>query len=405
MTVLLGAGASVDAGVPAATAMTAKIVDALNQRDAAWYWPDTAQALNYAVGALIAHDTARDARPDAGVDVERLFAAVQMLADRDNLEVAPFVAAWAPALDSFEPPQAFPGFFDKDFARAFESRDASQVLRLLKDAVRSMVGPKPGTVAFSRLQDAMTMALRRLVDVDPARVDYLAPLLNLPRGPLTVATLNYDRGVEELCVRADLACDTGIGSWSGGRDWAWDDAADVRLLKLHGSIDWCVAEEERTEGRLPEARIEITTDPAGDHRRPAVVFGQRGKLRADGPFLAMLRAFDDLLGASRSLLVVGYSFRDEHVNTAIGRWLNADRSREVTVVDPAFPTDRRGLTESFADTMRWALVPQVPYGAEPLPGRLRVINDTAAGSLADLLGAGPTLTPPAAKPAADGAGS
>ena len=38
-----------------------------------------AQALNFAVGALIAHDTARGASVFAGIDVERLFAAIEML--------------------------------------------------------------------------------------------------------------------------------------------------------------------------------------------------------------------------------------------------------------------------------------------------------------------------------------
>lgn len=60
---------------------------------------DLSLALNFAVGAMIAHDTARGANPYAGIDVERLFAAVQMLASRGDLETTPFVASWAPALD------------------------------------------------------------------------------------------------------------------------------------------------------------------------------------------------------------------------------------------------------------------------------------------------------------------
>jgi hypothetical protein len=40
--------------------------------------------------------------------------------------------------------------------------------------------------------------------------------------------------------------------------------------------------------------------------RPAVIFGQRNKLTAEGPFLDLLRAFREELSRSTSLTVVGY---------------------------------------------------------------------------------------------------
>jgi hypothetical protein len=45
-------------------------------------------------GVLLADEGARGESPFAGLDVERVFAAVELLAERDSLEASPFVAAW-----------------------------------------------------------------------------------------------------------------------------------------------------------------------------------------------------------------------------------------------------------------------------------------------------------------------
>lgn len=71
-------------------------------------------------GALLAYDAAGGASPYAGLDVERVFAAVEPLTERRTLEVSPFVAAWHPAVDAWDRPRE-PAFFGKDFKRALTS--------------------------------------------------------------------------------------------------------------------------------------------------------------------------------------------------------------------------------------------------------------------------------------------
>jgi hypothetical protein len=84
-------------------------------------------------------------------------------------------------------------------------------------------------------------------------------------------------------------------------------------------------------------------DPRTSHSwvggSPALIFGQGNKLRSDGPFLALLIEFERLLRDCRNLVVVGYSFRDGHVNSAISRWLRDFPSASLTVVDPFFPSE------------------------------------------------------------------
>src|SRR4051794_20670815 len=94
--VLLGAGASKEAGVPTTAEMTERMVRELAEDQMSSYG-GVAAALNFVVGAIIQHDTARGASPYAGLDVERVFSAIELLATRDDLEVTPFVSSWHPA--------------------------------------------------------------------------------------------------------------------------------------------------------------------------------------------------------------------------------------------------------------------------------------------------------------------
>lgn len=69
-------------------------------------------------------------------------------------------------------------------------------------------------------------------------------------------------------------------------------------------------------------------EPSREHE-PAVVFGEGGKLQYEGPYLELLLAWSAQLREASDLLVVGYSFRDQHVNEAIARWLVAHPARRV----------------------------------------------------------------------------
>ena len=74
---------------------------------------------------------------------------------------------------------------------------------------------------------------------------------------------------------------------------------------------------------------------------PALVFGLGSKLRSDGPFLAMLVEFDRLLASTEWLTIVGYSFRDDHINAALTRWMNGS-ARRLSVIDPDIEMKRPG---------------------------------------------------------------
>lgn len=383
---LLGAGASIDAGVPGSTAMTQQIVAALdtprNRHQGLTH------ALNYAIGAMIAHRTANGSNVYAGIDVEDLFTAVQMLSERESLEIAPFVQ-WSPALMS-QGGGSLPPFFDKDFKEGvLKDRAFKGPGEMITKALEALTGSKSASTdqLYARLQARLLSELTALVSVTDKEVDYLYPLLQMRDNPVEIATLNYDRSIELLCERREVRLDTGISGWTGGGDWNWNENAEVHLLKIHGSIDWRIREEKGLGG-LPETKVVTVGDPQADsgysynNSLPGVVFGARGKLRADGPFLSMLREFENMLTRADRLLVVGYSFRDAHINVALTRWINSASSRDITVIDPAFNSDPRVYRrESFANRLMSA-ARSLEGDEEVRKLNLRVLKDTAAQGLA-----------------------
>src|ERR1044072_4095894 len=357
-TLLLGAGASAEAGVPTTRPMTQKLVSAIDEAR----HPESplAEALHFVCGALLAYDSADGINPFEGLDVERVFAAVELLAERQSLEVSPFVSAWHPAVDSHDSKQqSAPGMFDnqlKDAVLNSESFDSAG--KLITGLVTSLTKVTPTGEAYKELARAMLSELRNLIWTTPKDASYLVPLVaDLVEGtPVAIATLNYDLTIEQAAEQASVSCTTGIEQWLQDGDWHWPDSG-VRLLKLHGSINWVWERQEHQDGQLPIDAIRITDEPANDWDRPAVVFGQRGKLRAEGPFLPLLAEFERHLSQSKHLLVVGYSFRDPHVNEVIRRWTSEDLGRELTIVDPNWPNQFGGDTEDFRRQLAHYLLP------------------------------------------------
>jgi NAD-dependent SIR2 family protein deacetylase len=384
--VLLGAGASAEAGVPTTRKMTVELAKRISGEN--WHRRDrVASALNFVCGALIAHDAAHGNDPFEEPDVERVFAAVEMLAERRTLEVSPFVDAWDPGVDAWDDlTRPRPENFARQFRRALESGNDSELTNFLQSLGGSEFGPSRVGTTYTFLGHQMLEKLRELVELTEKKVDYLRPLVSRGRqnGGLTIATLNYDRGIELAAAAEQVPVETGIASWLESRQWEWP-AHGVRLLKLHGSIDWFWSRAEAEEGELPHDVVQIGTSDQL-YPRPALVFGNRGKLRAEGPFLGLLAEFGKLLERASRLIVIGYSFRDDHVNEGIRQWLSEARQRKIVVIDPHWPDGYEAPITPFQSDLLHYLVPRETDGGADFEPRLKICPEACGEALARLTG-------------------
>jgi hypothetical protein len=385
---LLGAGASFDGGLPLSRDITRQALDDLERTGGGRFGQEIVAALRYVCGALIKYDTDRGGSPTDLPDIERLVSAAELLSQRDQLEVSPFVAAWDAMVDQMSH-STFPSFFDRDFKAAILSK-YGRVEDLLRRAIRSEIG-KGNDRIWGNLHLHLVNDLRKRVHIsDISTFSYLEPLVVLGRRAegVTIATLNYDLSIDRLAERLEVPCDTGIQPWIAKEEMAWR-ADGIQSLKLHGRVGWSFVRRPARGDLLEEEAIVESDDPLRDNNPPAVVFGQREKLRARGPFLEILGEFQRRLAQRERLVVVGYSFQDEHVNEIIRRWANGDVARRIAVIDPGFPTHSPGYVAKvdFRQELLWGLAPQpAPGNATPAEAtRLVVVREGAREGLGRLL--------------------
>jgi NAD-dependent SIR2 family protein deacetylase len=375
---LLGAGASVEAGIPDAYKMTNEMLKKLTEDDMSRF-RRIDKVLQFVAGGLLFQQGIKGENPFDGVNIEDLFNAVKLLGDRQKSELGPFISSWHPQLVGLESGRMASSTSRKlletiykpiqehveestkelrkevmdDIGRALEGRHvfsrnsrskkietffaSTRFEDSLKEAIRQVVIGGEGEL-FKTAADAMILKLVEMVWItDPIKVAYLVPLLQYAKDTNSIiATLNYDNSIELAGQNASIEIDTGFDSWSNSGDFIFDEHK-TPLLKLHGSIDWALSDGRTSKEKPLPFQIIQKVDPNADKQssfHPAVVFGGKNKLTAKGPFLSLLRAFDLQLSKSEILWMIGYSFRDEHVNEFIVNWFNADPTRAIKIINP-----------------------------------------------------------------------
>lgn len=360
--VLLGAGASADAGVPTAKRMTARMSDVL-QSD------ELERALAVIVGGLQMGAGWQHNISTGDPDIERVIDAARMLSNRFDAELAPFVGNWHPVLDELE---------RSSFGRGLEANfrsivppmptmhmTASQADDFVRKVIREIEGrfklvfktmhKRPDGQLFQRLLRELTENLVRFAWITTQKdTDYLRPLvsasaaLNFP-----IVTLNYDNAIELCSSGLGLECETGLEQWNstGSLLETVPTTGKVPLIKLHGSIDWrwdinrsggAIVQYDSGHMDMVIQHGNTMRDVLGRGEQLAIVFGGKNKLTPDGPFLDLFSWYRKALRSAKRLVVIGYSFRDAHVNSAIRNWRQQSADNQLIIVtDPSGDLERK----------------------------------------------------------------
>lgn len=370
--VLLGAGASVDAGLPTTVTFARELVDAV--RDSFGAMSPLTQTLNFIYGAMLNHRTEQGGDPFAAVNVETMISAIRLLRDRDTHEAAPFIQGWKANVSKHRLAHVTaPGEVLLTAVRSdnpdFISR--SVVGEAVEAIVRDVVGDPWNSDLYQRLEEAIRTRVREIL-LRAGAVGYLAPLIDLARtqvGGVDVATLNYDLTVETCAAQNGIDADRGADDLPLGAPSGFDPHSLLRLYKIHGSID--LREELRTGGATRAARV--IRDTSTDEFAPSIVIGDRDKLGSGGRTLALLVMFAHALQDATKLVVVGYSFADPHINDIITDWLAGDPKRTLVAVDPSWP-----MTTTWSTDFRAYLTQELSTGGL---SRIHIIRDSTANVL------------------------
>jgi hypothetical protein len=150
-------------------------------------------------------------------------------------------------------------------------------------------------------------------------VDYRTILELSTREPLWIFTTNYDRVVERACEQNDIPFADGfkaaVGNPVADYDGTFD--ADVRVVKLHGSVNWYQDNPDGSLHRLDRGYPLPTKDFAlvrGDQRlTPLMIIPTLEKQMFDHPYAKLALRFTDVIKEVGLLIIAGNSLRDKHV--------------------------------------------------------------------------------------------
>jgi SIR2-like domain len=336
---LFGAGASKDAGLPDSFELTDRVLDAIKDS------PE-AKVLAFAVGGILFGGGVRGLNPRSrGADIEALIRAVDRLDRRQESDVAPFVSAWHPHLLELE--------------RMKPSRP-----RLAAD---------PPLSVFGAAREESMRVLRRILWTSDSPFSYLAPIASIltRQRRLVIGTLNYDNIVERFCRAFAIPYSTGIperSNYDPRVGYVQESITEgISLLKLHGSLNWSMhtPPPRRGPGLVEHPFVLTWGDKApnfADIRLalPGILFGGQNKLTADGPFLDLLFLFRAELLAAEHLTIVGYSFRDHHINAQLVDFANRSEQRSIVVIDPNPPIESpvlSGLRDGLGTRLKFVRLP------------------------------------------------
>ena len=286
---LLGAGASVEAGIPDSSKMIDEIQDLVsNDAD----WSRYRELYHYIRSSIFFADGLEGIFGDkVPFNIERLVNVLYELQQKEGHALYPFVGAWNPKL------QEVAGV---DFKNVRDFRNA--IIQILRDK---------------------WVALR-----ERERATYYKGLLRFQKEyeyPLRVFSLNYDLCIEQSCESVS------VQRGFSGRTWDWrmfdetsEDSWPLLFYKLHGSLDWY----------FKDGQVQYSDSPSTiGFDDIALIFGTSYKLQYIDPFLFLvyeLRRWT--LDAARLVVCIGYGFNDEHINGILRQSLAQNCERKLLAV-------------------------------------------------------------------------
>ncbi len=298
--VFLGAGASVEAGVPVSTGITRHLLEELEKESET----ELLRMIQFICDKL----TSNSGSPP--VDIELLLRTATYLADRNadpltesNANPLPkFVVSWCAELAAIDP-----------------GGDGVLFRRLLREAKALLPRVLQPNKSVKYLSE-----INRLMNAFPKRKRF-APV---------IFTLNYDLCLEQSLNDANIKFTTGFekGVW---RPDALANPGIIRIFKLHGSLGWVRHPERRV---IYDAYDSVQSDeilvesPEINHE---IIFAIDNKLQASQPFLWLFQQCAEIVMRSSYIICIGYSFRDAHVNEIIGQAMASDPAKHLIFVSPS----------------------------------------------------------------------
>jgi hypothetical protein len=374
VTFLLGAGASIPAGMPGTAAITERVLDGKTvwrHTDQRFYLNDPRPSRPVPSPRATDVQTAREFAQELA-NVAQAFFALAGIERPVNYEDISYLARQIAdcLIGEYENPALMPQI--ELLAAKFTSGDlgllhhrADMTADYITDIVCSLLG------SHGRSPACLGMVVDACADRTIAPVD--------------VVTLNHDTLLEAGLRKAGVAYGDGFERKFGQVMVSTDSYPDglPRLFKLHGSLDWIrLAIDEgagryQAEVRALEPDIYHLRGPAGElldfplnDGRPLLLVGTCNKLYdySGGVFGDQVARFRTRLKETTRLVVAGYGFGDKGINRMVISWLMSPGDKRLVVIhpDPAAlaASARAAISDKWSSLTTSGRLVAIPAGIE-----------------------------------------
>jgi hypothetical protein len=298
---LLGAGASAEAGIPVSAQMISRVEEQmLTEKAHRELYNHVKSAIHFSAGLK---GRFGDAVP---FNIETLVNTLYELERNEEHPLYPFIASWN---------SRFVALAGSDFSAVRQFRQS------ILEALKKWMCPE-----------------------DANKGNYYRGLVTLQKElnyPLHVFSLNYDLCVERL-NQTDFRVETGFEGYGPDYCWDWERFVDLEssnnlapqlvLYKLHGSINW--KRNPATKELFSVEQIQSV-----DADKMELIFGREFKLEAADPYLFFAYKFRDLSLESKLIVTLGYGFGDGHINKMLTQSLRNDPERRLLVIQRCQESD------------------------------------------------------------------
>jgi len=165
--------------------------------------------------------------------------------------------------------------------------------------------------------------------VSEEKIRYLYPLLGFieESRPIDIISMNYDTCIEQFCNVHKLLYQDGFDVHWNPKTFA-TEYTDIRLYKLHGSVMWYQSDKGgyiKLPVMTETSKIQLIT---GEKAENLMLYPMQKRDYAE-PLLELLVEIKHLLESEtcKFLIVVGYSFRDDYIRRIL--WDVARKNKEL----------------------------------------------------------------------------
>jgi NAD-dependent SIR2 family protein deacetylase len=175
---------------------------------------------------------------------------------------------------------------------------------------------------------------------------------------IPVITTNYDRVVESIENKGDYIREV-VDGWSRDKNdrrvttfYGHDnlecpiDGRSIALFKLHGSLNWYYSKDDHSKLRYFDSPLKSVPSEFAPLLVPPLP-GKIGEYERHEIYNDMQRKVEKILSRIDLLLVIGYSFRDQYINSIVSRSLALNDKAKVLIIDPSEKSLRANIADAF----------------------------------------------------------